>query len=171
MQYGIPNSATKAFSTKPDSGKDYVTMSRIVSIILLTVPALIGPITAHAQTCRVNAGRTVDGVRSYIEAYEYDFVSEKPTFPGGDRLLVSFINETRQYPEEAYRKGIQGRVTCSFIVNTDGSISHISVLRGVEPSLNQEAIRIMSKMPEWIPGKHDGQPVPVRVVWSVPFRK
>lgn len=146
-------------------------MSRIVSIILLAVPSLCGPMGIYAQTCRVNAGRSVDGVKSYIEAYEYDFVSEKPSFPGGDRLLVSFINENRRYPEEAYKKGIEGRVTCSFIVNPDGAISHISVLRGVEPSLNREAMRIISEMPEWIPGKHDGHAVPVRVVWSIPFRK
>lgn len=124
-----------------------------------------------AQTCRVKAGSSAGGCKSYIEVYEYDYVKEKPSFPGGDAKLVSFINENRRYPAEAYKKGIQGRVTCSFVVNTDGTVSHISILKGVEQSLNQEAIRIMSKMPEWTPGKHDGQTVPVRVVWSVPFRK
>lgn len=106
-----------------------------------------------------------------MEVFEYDYVSDKPSFPGGDRNLMTFINATREYPREAYRKGIQGRVTCSFVVNVDGSVSHISVLRGVEPTLNKEAIRILSKMPDWIPGKHDGHVVPVRVVWSVPFRR
>lgn len=123
------------------------------------------------QTCRVGIGTSENGVKSYMEVYEYDFVSEKPSYPGGDRKLVSFINENRKYPEEAYKKGIEGRVTCSFVVNVDGSVSHISVLRGVERSLNREAVRLMSEMPEWIPGKHDGHPVPVRVIWSVPFRK
>lgn len=139
--------------------------------LLIFFAILLAVSSARAQTCRVNAGNSATGVRSYIEVYEYDFVTEKPSFPGGDQLLVSFINRTRKYPEKAYRKGIEGRVTCSFVVNTDGSISHISILRGVEPSLNQEAIRIMSKMPNWTPGRHDGQTVPVRVVWSVPFRK
>jgi len=106
-----------------------------------------------------------------MEVYEYDYVKVKPVFPGGNAKLVAFINENRRYPAEAYKKGIQGRVTCSFVVNADGSVSHISILRGVEHSLNQEALRIMSKMPEWTPGRHDGQTVPVRVVWSVPFRK
>lgn len=131
----------------------------------------IGLNSAIAQRCRVNTGTNASGSIQYLEVYEYDYVSEKPSFPGGDALLVSFINKTRQYPKEAYRKGIQGRVTCSFVVNADGTVSHISILRGVEQSLNQEAIRIMSKMPEWKPGRHDGHPVPVRVVWSVPFRK
>lgn len=106
-----------------------------------------------------------------MEVYEYDYVTEKPTYPGGDKNLMMFINATRNYPIEAYRKGIQGRVTCSFIVNADGSVSHISVLRGVNPSLNKEAIRVLSKMPEWIPGRLDGVAVPVRVIWSVPFRR
>ena len=127
--------------------------------------------TMNAQTCRVNAGKSVGGVKSYIEVYEYDFVTEKPTFPGGDRHFLSYINETRVYPEEAYRRGVQGKVTCSFVVNIDGSISHISILRGVEASLNREAIRIISGMPVWNPGKLDGQTVPVRVVRSVAFRK
>ncbi len=126
---------------------------------------------SHAQTCRVNIGTNAQGTVSYMEVYEYDYVSEKPTFPGGDRNLMTFINATRNYPIDAYRKGIQGRVTCAFIVNTDGSVSHISVLRGVNPSLNKEAIRVLGEMPEWNPGKLNGKPVPVRVIWSVPFRR
>lgn len=127
---------------------------------------------AQAQTCRVRSGSGQGcGGHAYVEVYEYDYVTDKPTFPGGETELVAYINETRRYPAEAYRKGIQGRVTCSFVINTDGSVSHVSVLRGVEPSLNQEAMRIISKMPEWKPGRHEGAVVPVRVVWSVPFRK
>lgn len=128
-------------------------------------------LSASAQTCRVKSGSNSGGGRHYLEVFEYDYVSEKPAFPGGESQLVSFINETRRYPMEAYKKGIEGRVTCSFVVNTDGSISHISILKGVEPTLNQEAMRIIGKMPEWKPGKHDGHNVPVRVVWAVPFRK
>lgn len=131
----------------------------------------VGALRADAQTCRVKAGNSAAGHKCYIEAYEYDYVAEKPSFPGGESKLVEFINSNRVYPQEAYKKGIQGRVTCSFIVNADGTISHISILKGVETTLNQEAIRIMSKMPEWKAGRHDGKAVPVRVVWSVPFRK
>lgn len=126
---------------------------------------------AHSQTCRVNVGTSQSGTVNYIEVYEYDYVTEKPYFPGGDDLLMPFINNHREYPKEAYEKGIQGRVTCSFVVNCDGSVSHISVLRGVEQSLNREAVRILSEMPEWIPGKLNGKPVPTRVVRSVPFRR
>lgn len=124
-----------------------------------------------AQTFRVNIGGSTPGCSNYIEVYEYDFVTEKPSFPGGDSELMKFINNNREYPKEAYEKGIQGRVTCSFVIDTDGSVCHISVLRGVEPSLNREAIRVLSQMPEWQPGKMNGRVVPTRVVRSVPFRK
>lgn len=111
------------------------------------------------------------GITNYIEAFEYDYVPEKPAFPGGEGKLTEFINENRQYPAEAYEKGIQGRVTCWFIVNSDGHISNVSLMRSVNNLLNEEAIRIFSLMPDWIPGRIDGIPVPVRVVRSVRFKK
>lgn len=148
-------------------------MTRTFNTILLSLGAILLAFAgkAGAQTCRVNIGATPTGTVSYMEVFEYDYVSEKPSFPGGDSELMKFINQTREYPRVAYKRGIQGRVTCSFVVNTDGSVSHISVIRGVEASLNKEAIRILSLMPCWSPGKLNGQNVPTRVVWSVPFRR
>lgn len=143
----------------------------LLPIAVVSALSVIPGARAYAQTCRVNIGTNASGCMSYMEVFEYDYVTEKPSFPGGDRNLITFINSTREYPKEAYKKGIEGRVTCAFIVNSDGSVSHISVLRGVEPSLNKEAIRILSKMPEWNPGRLEGKAVPVRVVWTVPFRK
>lgn len=116
-------------------------------------------------------GVNSEGHKTFREVFEYDYVSDKPSFPGGDWKLVEYINHTRQYPRDAYEKGIQGRVTCSFVVNTDGSISHVQVIKSIEESLNREAIRIFSEMPRWEPGRIDGHTVPVRVIWSVPFRK
>lgn len=127
--------------------------------------------TAGAQTICVNAGMNEAGIPVFIEAFEYDYVTEKPSFPGGEGKLMEFINNNRKYPAEAYRKGIQGRVTCWFIVNADGSISNVSLLRSVNTLLNEEAIRIFSLMPSWNPGRIDGIPVPVRVVRSVRFKK
>ncbi|MBD5237089.1 MAG: energy transducer TonB [Bacteroidales bacterium] len=145
--------------------------SRLFSIILASCAALFMPMLLNSQTYRVNSGPSMAGARNYIEVYEYDFVTDKPSFPGGDGKLLYFINEKRRYPEEAYKKGIQGKVTCSFVVNRDGSISNVRVLRGVEPSLNKEAKRILKSMPDWKPGRLEGKAVPVRVVRSVTFRK
>lgn len=144
---------------------------KLIPIILPALAFLTLTTPASAQTCRVNVGSSATGCVNYLEVYEYDFVTDKPTFPGGDHNLLSYINKERKYPKKAYMRGVQGRVTCSFVVNADGSISHVSVLRGVEQSLNREAVRILSEMPSWTPGRLDGRPVPTRVVWSIPFRK
>lgn len=148
-------------------------MSNRLKLLLATAVIVLGPITtkALAQTYRVNAGVSPSGVKHYLEVFEYDFVTEKPSFPGGDRKLIEFINAHRRYPSRAYNNGEQGRVTCSFIINTDGSVSHVRVVRSVSSSLNEEAIRIFKLMPAWNPGKMNGQPVPVRVIHSIPFRK
>lgn len=136
-----------------------------------TALLLLLPFKATAQTCRVNVGVAADGSQAYMVVYEFDYVDEKPEFPGGGTKMIKFINTQRRYPAEAYARGIEGRVTCSFVVNADGTVSHITILKGVEPSLNREAIRIISKMPVWTPGRIDGQTVPVRVICAVPFRK
>ena len=153
------------------TSKKSMTMFRIFLSILLSIGYFITGEKARAQTCRVNIGVSAEGCTSYMEVFEYDYVSEKPSFPGGDAKMMTFVNEHRRYPREAYSRGVQGRVTCSFVVNTDGSISHISVLRGVEHSLNREAMRVIGIMPPWTPGKIDGKAVPTRVVRSVNFRK
>lgn len=144
--------------------------STILFLLAIATALLTAPDVA-AQTCRINSGVSADGSISYIEVFEYDFVEEKPTFPGGGTELVNFINKNRRYPAEAYSMGIEGRVVCSFVVNSDGSVSNISVIRGVEPTLNKEAKRIISKMPNWSPGKIEENAVPVRVICAIPFRK
>lgn len=149
---------------------------KICRKIALTLPVaimimILTALGASAQTCRVSLGVNSSGQRAYMEVYEYDYVSEKPEFPGGDSRLVEFINSNRRYPEDAYRAGVQGRVTCSFVVNADGVISHLKVVKSVEESLNKEALRVFSMMPAWTPGKINGCAVPVRVIRSIPFRK
>lgn len=109
--------------------------------------------------------------RISINVYEYDFVDRQPEFPGGNNELIRFINQERRYPQDAYREGIEGRVLCSFVVNEDGTLSHISVIKGVEESLNKEAVRIISQMPPWLAGAINDTPVPVYCILPIPFRK
>lgn len=139
----------------------------LTSIILF----VLGFTSARAQTCRVSAGNSADGMVTYKEVFEYDYVEVKPSFPGGNQALLDYINKNRQYPSDAYEQGIEGRVTCSFVVNSNGNISHIKVIRGCHKSLNMEAIRLLAEMPNWLPGRHLSHSVPVRVVHSIPFRK
>jgi protein TonB len=94
-------------------------------------------------------------------------VEEMPQFPGGDLALRQWIASNIKYPVIAAENGIQGRVFVQFVVNTDGSITDVRVARGVDPSLDQEAIRVVKTLPKWKPGKQRGKPV--RVSYTVPI--
>ena len=100
----------------------------------------------------------------------YTEVDEKPEFQGGVDKLMSFLARNIKYPKEAMRKGIQGRVITNFIVNKDGTISNIVVKEGVNKQLDAEAIRVLSKMPKWKPGKNNGEIVRVNFTLPVTFR-
>ncbi|RXQ96512.1 energy transducer TonB [Ancylomarina salipaludis] len=90
-----------------------------------------------------------------------------PEFPGGDAALFSWISNNIKYPVIAQENGITGRVYLNFVVNKQGGIENVKVTRGVDPSLDKEAIRVINKMPKWIPGKQRGKPV--NVSFSVPI--
>lgn len=93
-----------------------------------------------------------------------------PEFPGGQRALMSYLNENLHYPANCQRNKIDGRVIVTFVVNADGSISEVKTLKSVEPELDHEAIRVISAMPRWTPGKVNGEPVRVRFSLPVSFR-
>jgi len=97
-------------------------------------------------------------------------VEKQPEFPGGSAAMMSFLSNNIKYPVVAQENGIFGRVTCSFVVNIDGSIVDIEVIRGVDPSLDKEAMRVISTMPRWTPGEQRGRPVRVRFTLPVQFR-
>lgn len=97
-------------------------------------------------------------------------VEEQPTFPGGNEGMMEFLGENVKYPVEAQSNGIQGRVILNFVVMKDGSLTDINVVRGVDPLLDAEAVRVIGEMPKWIPGKQRGQEVNVRYTLPVVFR-
>lgn len=94
-------------------------------------------------------------------------VEEMPEFPGGEAALRQFIAQSVKYPVIAQENGIQGRVYVTFVVDADGGISDPRVARGVDPSLDKEALRVVSMLPKWKPGKQRGKPV--RVSYTVPI--
>lgn len=105
------------------------------------------------------------------EAIPFQFVEEKPSFMGGDANAFSkWVNERLVYPEIAKENGVSGRVTLQFTVNTDGTVSNIKVLRGVEPSLDNEAVRVVSMSPKWTPGKQRDRAVKVTYTFPVIFQ-
>lgn len=106
------------------------------------------------------------------EAAEEIFVvvEKQPEFPGGTTALMKFLGDNIKYPVIAQENGIQGRVICNFVVERDGSISDVQVVRGQDPSLDKEAIRVIKTMPKWTPGQQRGKPVRVRFTLPVVFR-
>ena len=100
----------------------------------------------------------------------YDVVEQMPSFPGGISGLRTYLNQNIRYPAEAQEICVQGRVVVSFVVEKDGHISDVTVLRSVDPSLDKEAVRVIRNMPRWSPGKQGGEPVRVRYNVPVSFR-
>ena len=105
------------------------------------------------------------------EAIPFQLVEEKPSFNGGDANEFSkWVNSKLQYPEIAKENGVQGRVTLQFTVNPDGSVSNVKVLRGVDSSLDKEAVRVVSMSPKWKPGKQRDRAVKVTYTFPVIFQ-
>ena len=129
--------------------------------------------------------RTVEAVRSEIAVAApppppapkpevatkvFDVVEEMPSFPGGQGALMQYLASNIKYPVVAQENGVQGRVTVSFVVERDGSISDVKVARSVDPSLDREAQRVVKSMPRWSPGKQNGSTVRVKYTVPVVFR-
>ena len=105
------------------------------------------------------------------EADVYEVVENMPEFPdGGMSGLMKYLSANIRYPEAAHKAGTQGRVTVQFVVGKDGSIGNVGILRGVDPNLDAEAIRVISSMPKWKPGTQKGEPVNVKYTVPVMFR-
>ncbi|MCI5875467.1 MAG: TonB family protein [Prevotella sp.] len=100
----------------------------------------------------------------------FDIVEQQPLFPGGQSALMQFLHDNIKYPVVAQENGVQGRVTVQFVVEKDGSITDVHVLRGVDPSLDKEAVRVVKSMPRWTPGKQNGTTVRVNYRLPVLFR-
>ena len=105
------------------------------------------------------------------EAIPFQLVEEKPSFMGGDANEFSkWVNQRLVYPEIAKENGVQGRVTLQFTVESDGRVTNVKVLRGVDSSLDQEAVRVVSSSPRWTPGKQRDRAVRVTYTFPVIFQ-
>ena len=100
----------------------------------------------------------------------YDIVEVMPQYPGGMPELMQYLAKNIKYPVQAQKKGIEGRVTVRFIVEKDGSISNVTVVRHIHPLLDKEAVRVIKAMPKWSPGMLNGKPVRVKFNIPVAFR-
>lgn len=112
----------------------------------------------------------VEEVEEEAEEQIFTVVEKNPEFPGGAAALMKYLKDNINYPVIAQENGIQGRVICQFVVNRDGRIVDAVVLRGVDPSLDKEALRVVNSMPKWNPGEQRGKPVRVRFTLPVQFK-
>lgn len=104
------------------------------------------------------------------EKVPFTIVEHMPRFPGGETALMKYLSAHIQYPELAQESNIQGTVFIKFVVERDGSIDRVKVLRGIGGGCNMEAIRVVKNMPRWIPGKQRGRPVAVYFTLPVKFK-
>ena len=138
-------------------------------------------VAVGTETHEGTKDRTVEAVRNDIAVATpppatkeevtqkvFDVVEVMPSFPGGPSALLQYLSSHVKYPVVAQENGIQGRVTISFVVERDGSITDVRVAKSVDPSLDREAARVVSSMPRWNPGKQNGSAV--RVKFNVPVQ-
>ena len=111
-----------------------------------------------------------DVAQQEFEDKVYDVVEQMPSFPGGNSALMEYIQQNMKYPIVAQENEVQGRVVVSFVVEKDGSITNAKVVKSVDPSLDKEAMRIVSSMPRWVAGKQNGSCVRVKYNVPVSFR-
>ena len=115
--------------------------------------------------------KVVDEIPPAVEETKvFDVVEQMPQYKGGDGALMDYLNKSIKYPVIAEENGIQGRVVCTFVVERDGSITDVKVVRSVDPSLDKEAVRVLKAMPKWIPGKQNGSAVRVKFTLPVTFK-
>ena len=126
-------------------------------LIIMSLMALFGLTTVSAQ-------KTVVAQKNQKV---FDVVEQMPEYPGGIQALFEYLSQNVKYPTDAEKQKVEGRVIATFIVETDGSISSIEVVKPAFPSLDAEAIRVLSGMPKWTPGKQSGKEV--RVKYTVPI--
>lgn len=104
----------------------------------------------------------IDSTKNVKSEVIFDVVEQQPIFPGGTDELYKFISKNFKYPKKCLRKNHQGKIYIQFVVNKDGSIGDVKILRGIDKDLDREAIRVVKSMPKWTPGMQKGKLVRVR---------
>ena len=100
----------------------------------------------------------------------FEKVEDMPEFPGGEQAMMDFVGKNVQYPKEAMEKEISGRVMEGFIVEKDGSVNEVKIVRGIGGGCDEEAVRVVKAMPKWKPGKEKGKPVRVSYMMPIFFK-
>jgi len=135
----------------------------ISALVLLVI--VFAPAGANAQNKKVKKARTHKDTTTDDKVYEV--CEQMPTYEGGDAALLKYLGENWKLPDEYKERGIQGRMVVGFIVEKDGSLTNVKVLRAVDIAIDAEVLRVVKGMPKWIPGRHNGQRVRVRYLLPI----
>lgn len=117
----------------------------------------------------VQVGNVVEE-EEVVEVIDFAVVETKPQYPGGDAALLAYIAENTKYPEIAKENGIQGKVFVKFVIDKTGRVTSVTVMKGVDSYLDDEAVRVVKTIPNWTPGKQRGKPVPVNYIVPINFK-
>lgn len=135
----------------------------ISALVLLVI--VIAPASANEQDKRGKTTQTRKDTATDDKVYEV--CEQMPIFEGGDAALLKYLRENLKYPDKTKDRGVQGRLVIGFIVEKDGSLTDVKVLRPVDIDLDAEVLRLVKGMPKWIPGRHNGQRVRVRYLLPI----
>ena len=135
----------------------------ISALVLLVV--VFAPAGANAQNKKVEKAQTHKDTTTDDKVY--DVCEQMPIYEGGDAALLKYLRENLKLPEEDKERGMQGRMVVGFVVEKDGSLANVKVLRAVDIALDAEVLRVVKGMPKWIPGRHNGQRVRVRYLLPI----
>ena len=136
----------------------------VVSALILLV-IVIAPARANAQDKRGKTTQTRKDTATDDKVYEV--CEQMPIFEGGDAALLKYLGENLKYPDKTKERGVQGRLVIGFIVEKDGSLTDVKVLRPVDIDLDAEVLRLVKGMPKWIPGRQNGKRVRVRYLLPI----
>ena len=132
-----------------------------ISVLLIFIPVFFSLTNTNKNEREYN-------IQS--DDFVYDFVDEMPQFPGGEIGLEKYIQDNLIYPKRVAKAGIKGKVYTECIIERDGEVTHEKVYSGISKKLENEALKVIQKFPNWIPGKHKGKIVRVRVTIPVEFK-
>ena len=141
---------------------------RVVSVMPKWKPGMQDGQPARARFFVPISFKTQQSAEVKEKVFEY--LDNMPEFPGGGKAMMEWLGQNIQYPKEAVDGNIEGRVIVTFIIEKDGSVSNAKVIRGIDESLDNEALRVVNAMPNWKPGMQDGQPVRARFNIPISFK-
>ena len=191
--YDVPVRSQRTFPVTIDKDEIAIEVKKVKSSVMFTAPEIKKDDEAVGELLKAKEVRTQPTPPKVEPSKTFDVVEQMPSFGGGivkrsvrqpdgtvkivstevgpgPSGLFQYLSMSVRYPPVAEENGVQGRVIVSFVVERDGSITDVRVVKSVDPSLDKEAIRVISSMPKWIPGKQNGDPVRVKYTTPVTFR-